>query len=133
MLLLFCIALLAACSYDRTSYRALSGDYDKGVAVVRDGGGFNVYYSPPPRPYQTIGFVSLAGGGDLLPALRHLALGRGANAAVITSQQAERVGQNTSTFTLGLGSLFMTLPGYSTSESRDVYVAKISAMLVRLR
>src|SRR5260221_8536258 len=132
ILLLSCVALLAGCSNDRTSYRALSGDYDKGVPVGRAGDGFDIFYSPPPRPYQTIGFVSLSGAGDLLPELHHLALGRGANAAVSTSQQTERIGQNTSTFTLGFGSFFMTLPGYSTSESRDVYFQKISATLVKL-
>lgn len=132
ILLLSCVALLAGCSNEHTSYRALSGDYDKGAPVVTDGDGFNIFYSPPSRPYQTIGFVSLSGGGDLLPELHHLALGRGANAAVITAQQTERIGQNTSTFTIGFGTFFMTLPGYSTSESRDVYVQKISATLVKL-
>ena len=101
--------------------------------MVKGGDGFKIFYSPPPRPYQTIGFISLSGAGDLLPELHHLAQARGANAAVITAQQSERIGQNTSTFTLGLGTLFMTLPGYSTSQSRDVYVQKISATLVKLR
>ena len=97
MLLLTCIGLLAACSSDSGPYRTLSGDYDKGTPVVKEGTGFEVFYSPPPRPYQTVGFVSLTGGSDLLPELSHLAAGRGANAAVITSQQNEHVGQNTST------------------------------------
>jgi hypothetical protein len=132
ILFLFCVALSAACSYDRDSYSTLSGDYDKGVPVVKEGGGFEVYYSRPPRPYQTIGFVSLAGGSNLLPELRRLALGRGANAAVITSQQSEHVGQNTSTFTLGFGTAFIALPTYSNSQSRDVYVQKISATLLKL-
>jgi hypothetical protein len=132
-ILLLCVALLAACSYDSGSYRTLSGDYDKGVPVVKAGDGFEVYYSPPPRPYQTVGFVSLTGGADLLPELRRLAAGRGANAAVITSQQNEHVGQNTSTFTLGFGTPFIALPTYSNSQSRDVYVQKVSATLVKLR
>jgi len=132
ILLLSCVALLAGCSNEHTSYRALSGDYDKGVPEVKDGDGFNIFYSPPSRPYQTIGFVSLSGGGDLLPELHHLALGRGANAAVITSQQNEHVGQNTSTFTLGFGTPFIALPTYSNSQSRDVYVQKLSATLVKL-
>jgi hypothetical protein len=132
-MLLLCVAFLTACSYDSGSYRALSGDYDKGVPVVKAGGGFEVYYSPPHRPYQTVGFVSLTGGADLLPELQHLAAGRGANGAVITSQQNEHVGQNTSTFTLGFGTPFIALPTYSNSQSRDVYVQKLSATLVRLR
>ena len=133
ILLLSCVAFLGACSYESGSYGTLSGDYDKGVPVVKAGGGFEVYYSPPPRPYQTVGFVSLAGGADLLPELRRLAAARGANAAVITSQQNEHVGQNTSTFTLGFGTPFIALPTYSNSQSRDVYVQKISATLVKLR
>jgi hypothetical protein len=133
ILLLSCVTLLAGCSYDSGPYRNLSGDYDKGVPVVKEGSGFQVYYSPPPQPYQTVGFVSLTGGGDLLPELRRLATGRGANAAVITSQQNEHVGQNTSTFTLGFGTPFIALPTYSNSQSRDVYVQKLSATLVKLR
>jgi hypothetical protein len=133
ILLLSCVGLLAACSYGGGSYRALSGDYDKGVPVVREGNGFEVYYSRPPRPYQTIGFVALTGGSDFLPELQRLAVGRGANAAVITSQQSEHVGQNTSTFTLGFGTPFIALPTYSNSQSRDVNVQKISATLVKLQ
>jgi hypothetical protein len=133
MSLLTCVGLLAACSYDSSPYRTLSGDCNKGVPVVKEGSGFEVFYSPPPRPYQTVGFVSLTGASDLLPELRRLAAGRGANAAVITSQQNERVGQNTSTFTLGFGTPFIALPTYSNSQSRDVYVQKMSAKLVKLQ
>ena len=68
-----------------------------------------------------------------LPELRRLAAGRGANAAVITSQQNEHVGQNTSTFTLGFGTPFIALPTYSNSQSRDVYIQKMSATLVKLK
>ena len=132
MLLLTCIGLLAACSSDSGSYRTLSGDYDKGAPVVKEGSGFEVFCSPPPRPYQTVGFVSLTRGSDLLPELSRLA-GRGANAAVITSQQNEHVGQNTSTFTLGFGTPFIALPTYSNSQSRDVYVQKMSATLLKLK
>jgi hypothetical protein len=81
MLLLTCIGLLAACSSDSGSYRTLSGDYEKGAPVVKEGSSFEVFYSPPPRPYQTVGFVSLTGASDLLPELSRLAAGRGANAA----------------------------------------------------
>jgi hypothetical protein len=133
MLLLTCVGLLAACSSDSGPYRTLSGDYDKGVPVVKDGSDFEVFYSPPPRPYQTVGFVSLTGGSDLLPELQRLAARRGANAAVITSQQNERVGQNTSTFTLGFGTPFIALPTYSNSQSRDVYTQKLSATLLKLK
>jgi hypothetical protein len=132
MFLLWLVIFLAACSYDSGPYHALSGNYDKGVAVVNGGNGFEVYYSKPPRPYQTVGFVSLTGGADLLPELQHLAAARGADAAVITSQQSDRVGQNTSTITLGFGTAFVALPTYSNSQSRDVYVQKISATLVKL-
>ena len=132
LLFVLCAALVAACSYGRDSYWALSGDYDKGVPVLRDGTGFSIYYAPPPRHYQTIGFVSLSGEKDLLPELRHFALSRGANAAVITSQQSEHVGQNTSTLTVGFGTAFIALPTYTNSQSRDVYVQKLSAKLVKL-
>jgi hypothetical protein len=132
-LLLTCVGLLAACSSDNGPYRTLSGDYDKGVPVVKEGSGFEVFYSPPPRAYQTVGFVSLTGGSDLLPELRRLAAGRGANAAVITSQQNEHIGQNTSTFTLGFGTPFIALPTYSNSQSRDVYIQKMSATLLKLK
>jgi hypothetical protein len=132
-LLLTCVGLLAACSSDNGPYRTLSGDYNKGVPVVKEGSDFEIFYSPPPRPYQTVGFVSLTGGSDLLPELRRLAAGRGANAAVITSQQSERVGQNTSTFTLGFGTPFIALPTYSNSQSRDVYTQKLSAKLLKLK
>jgi hypothetical protein len=133
MLLLTCIGLLAACSSESGPYRTLSGDYDKGAPVVKEGSGFEVFYSPPPRPYQTVGFVSLTGGSDLLPELSRLAAGRGANAAVITSEQNEHIGQNTSTFTLGFGTPFIALPTYSTSQSRDVYIQKMSATLLKLK
>jgi hypothetical protein len=133
ILLLTCIGLLAACSSDSGPYRTLSGDYDKGAPVVKEGSDFQVFYSPPPRPYQTVGFVTLTGASDLLPELSRLAAGRGANAAVITSQQNEHVGQNTSTFTLGFGTAFIALPTYSNSQSRDVYMQKMSATLLRLK
>jgi hypothetical protein len=133
MLLLTCVGLLAACSSDSGPYRTLSGDYDKGIPVVKEDSDFEVFYSPPPRSYQTVGFVSVTGGSDLLPELRRLAAGRGANAAVITSQQNERVGQNTSTFTLGFGTPFIALPTYSNSQSRDVYIQKLSAKLLKLK
>jgi hypothetical protein len=133
MLLLTCVGLLAACSSDSGPYRTLSGDYDKGIPVVKEGSDFEVFYSPPPRPYRTVGFVSVTGDSDLLPELRRLAAGRGANAAVITSQQNERVGQNTSTFTLGFGTPFIALPTYSNSQSRDVYIQKLSATLLKLK
>jgi hypothetical protein len=94
---------------------------------------FKVFNSPSPRPYQTVGFVSLTGGSDLLPELRRLAAGRGANAAVITSQQNEHVAQNTSTFTLGFGTPFIALPTYSNSQSRDVYIQKLSATRLQLK
>jgi hypothetical protein len=133
ILLLTCIGLLAACSSDSGPYRTLSGDYDKSAPVVKEGSDFQVFYSPPPRPYQTVGFVTLTGASDLLPELSRLAAGRGANAAVITSQQNEHVGQNTSTFTLGFGTAFIALPTYSNSQSRDVYMQKMSATLLRLK
>ena len=133
ILLLSCIALLAGCSGEQNQYRALSGNYDKGAPVVKGGDGFKIFYSPPPGRYQTIGFISLSGAGDLLPELHHLAQGRGANAAVITSQQTDHVGVNTSTITIGLGTPFFALPSYSNSQTRDVYVQKMSATLLKLR
>jgi hypothetical protein len=48
MLLLTCVGLLAACSSDSGPYRTLSGDYDKGAPAVKEGSGFEVFYSPPP-------------------------------------------------------------------------------------
>jgi hypothetical protein len=47
LLLLTFVALPAACSSDSGSDNALSGNYDKGVAEVTEGSGFDVYYSPP--------------------------------------------------------------------------------------
>jgi len=132
ILLLNCVVLLAACASGSDPVEGVSGGYDNGVPVVTESGSFAVYYAPPHRPYHTIGFVSLAGERDLLPQLRQLALGRGANAAVITSQQTERVGQNVSTFTLGLTTPFFALPTYANTENRDVYVKKVGALLIKL-